>query len=116
MATEHAALSKWQDQLLPHTVDHLTTIIPTKTYAEYPLSSTSYEDGYWTLTFGDFANAINGLAWWLHEKLGPRDKAQTLAYIGPNDFRYPALVLAANKAGYQQVYAQEVLLNSLSFS
>ncbi|GKZ23398.1 putative NRPS-like protein biosynthetic cluster [Aspergillus brasiliensis] len=87
-------------QLLPHIVDHYAKVKPDAIYAEYPVSLMSYDDGYRPITFKAFANAINGVAWWLTEKLGPGD-GETLAYVGPNDLRYPALVLGAVKAGYR---------------
>ncbi|PWY91620.1 NRPS-like enzyme [Aspergillus sclerotioniger CBS 115572] len=87
-------------QLLPHIVDHYATVKPEAIYAEYPVSSMGYEDGYRPITFKAFANAINGTAWWLVDKLGPGN-GEILAYVGPNDLRYPALILGAIKAGYR---------------
>ncbi len=40
------------------------------------------------------------MAWWLYNTLGPRSDIEVLAYIGPNDLRYPALVLDAVKARF----------------
>jgi hypothetical protein len=100
MATEHAQLSNWQDELTPNIVDHLAKILPNSPYALYPNSPFTYDDGYRTVTYNDFANAVNGLAWWLHESLGPSENFDVLAYIGPNDVRYTALLLGAIKAGY----------------
>ncbi|KAL3444616.1 acetyl-CoA synthetase-like protein [Aspergillus insuetus] len=86
-------------QLFPHIVDHYAAVKPDSIYAEYPVSPTSYEDGYRPITFKAFANAINGIAHWLVDQLGPGN-SEILAYMGPNDLRYPALVLGAVKAGY----------------
>ncbi|KAL4974654.1 NRPS-like enzyme [Aspergillus desertorum] len=83
--------------LLPRLVDYYALEKPDAIYAEYPKSATSYEDGFYQVT--DFANAVDGLAWWLTKSLGP-GKGEILPYIGPNDLRYPALVLATVKAGY----------------
>lgn len=85
--------------LLPHIVDSLAKTKPHQIHAEYPVSSLSYDDGYRQITYSDLANAVNGVAWWLHKTLGP-GKFEKLAYIGPNDLRYPVLVLGAVKAGY----------------
>ena len=103
MATQHAALAKWENDLLPNIVDRLAEVTPTKAFAEYPVSPTSYDDGYRVVTYRDLGNVVDGLAWWLRDRLAPpddSDEPQVLAYIGPNDLRYPALVLAAAKAGY----------------
>ena len=100
MTTEHAQLSNWRNQLTPNIVDHLAKILPGSPYALYPNSLVTYDEGYRTVTYKDFANAVNGLAWWLHENLGHSKNFDVLTYIGPNDVRYTALLLGAIKAGY----------------
>ncbi|TVY18185.1 Non-canonical non-ribosomal peptide synthetase FUB8 [Lachnellula arida] len=85
--------------LLPHVVDILAKCKPHEVHAEYPASSFSYKAGYLKVTYSDLANAVNGIAWWLQKTLGPGN-FEKLAYIGPNDLRYPVLVLGAIKAGY----------------
>ena len=47
------------------------------------------------------ANAINGVAWLLHDKLGRGIKHDTEAYIGPNHIAYVIMILGATKAGYK---------------
>ncbi|KAJ5634499.1 NRPS-like enzyme [Penicillium herquei] len=86
-------------QLIPNLVDHYAATKPNALYAEYPTNPMSFDDGYRTITYKAFANAINGLANWLTETLG-RGNGEVLCYVGPNDLRYPALVLGAVKAGY----------------
>ena len=86
--------------LIPNIVDQRAQTEPERLYAEYPISAVSYEDGYRKISYNDLANAVNGMAWWLHNTLGPRNDVEVLAYIGPNDLRYPALVLGAVKAGF----------------
>ncbi|KAJ5768772.1 hypothetical protein N7520_003331 [Penicillium odoratum] len=86
-------------QLIPNVIDHYARVKPDAIYAEYPLSSMSYEYGYRVVTYKALANAINGIAKWLIESLGPGN-GETLTYVGPNDVRYPALVLGSIKAGY----------------
>ncbi|KAJ5698745.1 hypothetical protein N7462_000750 [Penicillium macrosclerotiorum] len=109
-----------EDELLPHIYDHYAKVRPNQLYAQYPKSPTGYNEGFRPVTFRDMANAINGIAWWLTSTLGP-GKGEPLAYIGPNDLRYPALVLGAVKAGYCMFYpsprnslaAQKSLLQNL---
>jgi acyl-coenzyme A synthetase/AMP-(fatty) acid ligase len=100
MATKHSKVSNCRDELIPKVVDHLANTMADEPYALYPNSPLTYDHGYRTVTYKDFANAINGIAWWLHKTLGPSDNFHVLAYIGPNDVRYNALMLAATKAGY----------------
>ncbi|KAL8917524.1 MAG: hypothetical protein Q9172_005812 [Xanthocarpia lactea] len=90
-------------QLLNHIVDGTATTRPSAVYAEVPKSFDSYEPGYRRVTYRALANAINGIAWWLHHKLGPGQHHQTLAYIGPNDLTYVIMILGAVKAGYKML-------------
>ncbi|KAI0469376.1 putative NRPS-like enzyme [Xylaria cf. heliscus] len=99
MANEHERVARWQNDLLPHVVDRLAHERPDAQYGEWVTAS-----GVVKINYAQLANIINGLAWWLVEQLGgPGDYGshpEVLAYIGPNDVRYSALVLATLKAGY----------------
>ncbi|MCJ1356776.1 MAG: hypothetical protein MMC33_006772 [Icmadophila ericetorum] len=100
MAKRHAADIDVRTELLPSIVDYFAKTQPRTLYAEYPVSTLTYDEVYRKITYGDFSNAINGLAWCLYDNLGLGQSREVLAYIGPNDVRYPALVLDAVKAGY----------------
>ncbi|KAJ5999789.1 NRPS-like enzyme [Penicillium waksmanii] len=89
-----------ENNLLPHIIDYYAQEDPDRVYAEYPRSPNTYDDGFTQVTNHSFANVINGIAWWLTNNLGPGN-GETLAYIGTNDIRYPALVIGAIKAGYR---------------
>ena len=88
------------DDLVPHIVDKRAKTSPEAIYAQYPVSTTSYENGYRKVTYRELANAVNGMAQWCHDTLGPCRNHEVVAYIGPNDLRYPALIIGAVKAGY----------------
>ena len=88
-----------ENELLPQRVDRLGRVTPEAPFAEFPLSTT-YDEGYYRVTYGILANAVNGLAWWFESTLGHERNGKVLAYIGPNDLRYTALTLGAVKAGY----------------
>lgn len=85
--------------LLPETVVHYAETQPDKIYAHYRMSAKGDNEGYRKITYRSLANAIDGAARWLYEELGPGE-GEILAYIGPNDARYPILTLGAVKAGY----------------
>ncbi|KAL6717631.1 hypothetical protein ACLMJK_005546 [Lecanora helva] len=107
--------------LLPNLIDKRARQTPDVAYAEYPVSTSTYDEGYRRISYYDLANAINGMAHWLVDTLGPGQDFETLPYIGPNDLRYPALIIGAVKAGYKpfvtsprnSVAAQINLLNRL---
>ncbi len=103
-----AGIPRMTEALVPHIVDHRASTHPDALYSEYPVSCLEYEQGYRRITYADLANAVNGIAWWLYRTLGPGQNHEVLAYIGPNDLRYPALILGAAKAGYVVCYASAI--------
>lgn len=47
------------------------------------------------------AHAISYAAWWLDGQIGRSDHVEVIAYLGVSDIRYPILLFAAIKCGYQ---------------
>ena len=95
------ALPWWKRETLMSRVDSIAKESPNKIYAAYPRSPLTYDEGFREITYSELANAVNGIAHLL-KRLLPNDKpGQTLAYIGPNDIRYPALILGAAKLGHK---------------
>lgn len=88
-------------EILNNIVDYRAKRSPRASYAEFPVSATSYEKGYRKITYEDLANAVNGAAWWLEKTLGRSKNFGTLAYVGPNDLMYNVLILGAVKVGYK---------------
>lgn len=96
--------------LIPHLVDSLAQERPDAAYGLWPIASDSYNAGFRTITYSQLANVINNLAWWIITTIGspPKSAAEAtaaneqyvLAYIGPNDVRLTALIIACVKAGY----------------
>ncbi|KAI0518045.1 acetyl-CoA synthetase-like protein [Xylaria bambusicola] len=99
MASTHSQVAHWQYDLLPHIVDRVARDAPDTPYGLWLISSMSYEEGYQTITYSQLANAVNGLAWWFAEHLGP-GQGDVVVYIGPNDLRLTALLLATIKTNY----------------
>lgn len=87
--------------ILVNIVDTIARENPQALYAELPKSATNLDDGYQKITYQSFANAINGMAFWLDRKLEKEEEFETLLYLGPNDLRHNVLILAAVKAGYK---------------
>jgi acyl-CoA synthetase (AMP-forming)/AMP-acid ligase II len=100
--SKHARIAQWQDDpLLPNMVDRLARELPDAVYGEWPVLPTSYNAGFHAVTYAQLANAANGLAWWILDQFGqPSKTGEVLAYMGPNDVRFTALILAAIKTGY----------------
>ncbi|MCJ1309876.1 hypothetical protein MMC25_003537 [Agyrium rufum] len=78
----------------------MANLRPNAIYAITPRSLTSISDGYRKITYRELANAVNSIAWMLHDQLGP-GKEETIAYLGMNDLGYIAIILGAVKAGYK---------------
>ncbi|KAI4264766.1 MAG: hypothetical protein L6R42_000138 [Xanthoria sp. 1 TBL-2021] len=79
--------------LIPTLVDKRAALTPHNVYAEYLVSPQTYDQGYRRILFTNLANAVN-------------------AYIGPNDIRYPAIILGAVKTGYAKLKDCQILLTS----
>jgi acyl-CoA synthetase (AMP-forming)/AMP-acid ligase II len=89
-----------QPRLLVNAVDVKGKSDPDSPWLLYAKSSLwEQEGGYRTITWKQFANAVNRTAFWLDDNL-PRTKSgrQTIAYLGPNDARYYILIVAAAKS------------------
>ncbi|KAI8623145.1 putative NRPS-like enzyme [Xylariaceae sp. FL1651] len=90
----------WQGELLLHGVDRSARERPDAAYGLWPVEAASHEAGFDTITYSQLANIVNGLAWWIVEQLGHGQNNEVLTYVGPNDVRFTAMVVAATKAGY----------------
>ncbi|KAI1826125.1 putative NRPS-like enzyme [Xylaria intraflava] len=99
MATDNVSRRSWRERSIPQVVDQLASENPDAVYGIWPVQPDSYSAGVRTITYGQLANIVNGLAWWLVKQLGPSQK-EVLTYVGPNDVRFTALTLAAFKTGY----------------
>lgn len=87
-------------RLLANVIDAKAKTIPTTPWLLYaPSSLWEQEGGFRTITWSQFANAINKAALWLDENI-PRETPgrETIAYLGPNDARYYILMVAVAKS------------------
>ena len=91
-------------QLLNHIIDESAAAEPNAPCFEIPRSNVSYEAGFRTVTRRQFANAVNGVAWWIKDSLGPGKDFETLAYFGSWDVKYNLLLFGAVKAGYKVIW------------
>ncbi|KAI1074775.1 hypothetical protein F5B20DRAFT_573887 [Whalleya microplaca] len=89
-------------RLIANVIDELAKNYPQREFFSIPRSSKP-EDGWRTITFKEYANAINYISHMIIERCGhpPHGTCPTLAYIGSNDARYIILMVAAIKAGYK---------------
>lgn len=98
--------------LWPQIVDDYARTRPEAIYGLWPVASDSYDAGFQSISYRQLANIVNRLAWWIVEQVGPgaaRD-GDVLTYIGRNDVRLTATILASVKAGYT-VFHPAFLLN-----
>lgn len=87
--------------LIPCMLDEIARSDPNRVWAETPQSPIGYDSGKRVITYSALANAVNGVAWWLLENLGPAKDFETISYIGPNDSGHNIVLLGAVKAGYK---------------
>jgi hypothetical protein len=88
-------------QLIVNVADGLARNRPQGTYGYLPVSALGYEKGFRRVSYRQFANMVNGLAWWLTATLGRSSSFEAITYVGPNDFVHNAMVLASVKCGYK---------------
>ncbi|KAI1747666.1 hypothetical protein F4782DRAFT_417041 [Xylaria castorea] len=99
MASSILMTSRWQEATLPQLVNQLAREKPQSVYGTWPVDPISYSAGVRTITYRQLEDIINSLAWFLTDQLSDPRPGQILAYIGPNDVRFTALLLAAVKTG-----------------
>ncbi|KAK8120223.1 nonribosomal peptide synthetase [Apiospora kogelbergensis] len=89
-------------RLIPHIIDETARREPLREWAQTPVSSDP-KDGWRTVTFQAFANAIDRCSHMLIEQAGHPHAGEfpTIAYVGPNDARYLVIMVAAIKTGYK---------------
>ncbi|KAJ5692441.1 NRPS-like enzyme [Penicillium macrosclerotiorum] len=88
-----------EGRLLPNLVDELAVSNPGQLYCIHAKSH-KVDDGWHEITFQSLANAVNRLTWWINECLNGDSTSQILAYVGANDLRYSAFILACAKLGH----------------
>ncbi|KAL2812311.1 putative NRPS-like enzyme [Aspergillus granulosus] len=93
-----------EPRLLPALLDYRAAYYPDLIWGKFPVSPTSYKQGFRTATYSQMRNAVDRVAWLLVERVGPSTTFDTLAYMGPGDLRYHIALLAAVKAGYKPFF------------
>lgn len=94
--------TEYGQRLIPDIVDDKARDHPQQEAFQVPRSSDP-NDGWRVVTWKEYANAINHVAWRMIELCGRPDERSfpTVAYLGPNDARYVVFFVAAIKAGYK---------------
>lgn len=93
-------------RLLPAVIDEHAVRTPEKVFAIIP-RTLDLRDGFMDITYHDFATAIDGMAYWLEERMGRSSSFETLAYMGLSDMAYFIFLVAACKVGYKVSYGSE---------
>ncbi|KAG4420085.1 hypothetical protein IFR04_006744 [Cadophora malorum] len=89
------------NELLPTILENRAKSDPHGIWAKFPISSSTYREGFRSATHLELLNAVNKMAWLLEESLGRSEDYGTIAYLGPNDLRSIIVVLAGIKTGYK---------------
>lgn len=82
---------------LPTVIDNRARLEPDRLFCVLTKSDKEAEITNSMVSYGDYANSINKCAWWIEETLGKGSDLDTLGYLGPPDFRYTIVALAAAK-------------------
>lgn len=87
-----------QGKLIINAIEEKAIWTPNDTYMRYPGEDWETK-GFRSMSWYNYASAINKVAYWLNDHLGKATNNDTIAYFGPNDPRYAILVPAAIKTG-----------------
>ncbi|KAK5635634.1 hypothetical protein RRF57_011346 [Xylaria bambusicola] len=93
--------ARWRRFTLPQLIDQVAHEDPDSVYGSWPVDLNSYLAGVRNITYAQLANIVNGLAWWIEKEIGPGNQSEALAYVGPNDVRFTALIYASMKTGHR---------------
>ncbi|KAL4885875.1 hypothetical protein BJY04DRAFT_230133 [Aspergillus karnatakaensis] len=90
-----------EQMLLPAVINDLAQREPETLWAQYPSSSTTFNDGFKGITYAQFTNAVNACAHFITKALGRASTGEPLAWLAPNDPRCSIMIIAAMKAGFK---------------
>ena len=92
-------------RLVPNIIDDIAKSDPEREAFLVPRSDNP-KDGWKSITFKEYANAVNRIAHRIIEACGTPSPGSfpTIAYVGPNDARYVVLLVGAVKAGYKVLF------------
>lgn len=91
--------AKVEIRTLSTEVDHLKESNPNQLFCIHPVSS-DISQGWRKVSMKDLSGATDFLAKWIEENVAPSSNHETLAYMGANDIRYAAFILACTKVGH----------------
>ncbi|KAI1474899.1 acetyl-CoA synthetase-like protein [Daldinia eschscholtzii] len=92
-------------RLVPNIIDDIAKSDPKREAFLVPRSDNP-KDGWKSISFKEYANAVNRIAHRIIEACGTPSPGSfpTIAYVGPNDARYVVLLVGAVKAGYKAMF------------
>lgn len=88
------------ERLLPHVIDAHAKFDPERVWASIA-RSTDLSQGFWDVKFRELARAVNNLAWYIHDRIGPGKNFETIGLVGIFDIRYALFLFASIKCGYK---------------
>ncbi|EHA50195.1 hypothetical protein MGG_03422 [Pyricularia oryzae 70-15] len=86
------------EKLFVRKIEEKARLTPSNIFARVPLPNWE-TNGYRSITWKQYNDGINKIAWWLDETLGKSVNNDTVAYFGANDIRYAYMFAALNKTG-----------------
>lgn len=95
-------------RLLPIVVDAKAANDAQPVWCSLPFDDDDLSKGYEDITYARYANAINQMAWFIHDKFGPSQKFDTIAYMGIPDVRYQIIEVAVIKTGHKVLFSSHM--------
>ncbi len=108
-------ITKPHRRLLVTVIEEKARLEPNDAYIRY--APADWEtNGYRSISWKQYANAIDKVAYFLDKKLGTTNEPFVIGYFGPNDARYAILIAACIKTGKPVRSKQAFLTFLLTFA
>ncbi len=99
-AMPEEAHMEYGHRLIPSLIDEKASVAPDEIYCYIPRTA-RIEDGFHSISYRRFSNAINACSYWIEAEIGKSENFATLAYLGPSDLRNILIIVAAVKTGHK---------------
>ena len=91
--------SHYGNRLIPQMIDERARENPEGSVWSVPRAP-EFADGFCDINYGQVARAIDKAAWLIERDIGKSTTFEKVAYMGPQDLRYPIVAIAAQKTGH----------------
>lgn len=101
-------ITEYGRRLLPSVVDAKAASGVESIWCSLPHDDNDLSKGFEDINYWRLANAVNKMAWLIHDKLGPSQNFDTIIYMGIPDIRYQIIEIAVIKTGHKVLFSSHM--------